>query len=789
MKKKVRPNGQSGMAMIFTLMAIIVIAGTLAVAMTRSTSTKTQTDHALDELILEEAAQAGIDIVTRDLWRQYLDTAGNTTRNWASYRAYLNSTLNIPINEDLNGNGEMDQGEDGNGNGEFDVPAGGGADGVEMLDESFVFQHDGDEYSGLAEVTSVRISRFDGVSHSWLTVRSTAEINGKTKTAVQVLEVGAPTRNHAQFAILANNISCILCHADILSLDLERNNDPENFNSFDRIKVASLESILVRRNGANSDLAGTLYTRGLVYDDKGAEYGETGLSTTSFKGYQHSQENGKIVQDGSGNMNSVSLTAADTNDDGDLEQFANLYLDYPLEESEQTDGSVPNSFPAPFPDEDTDRIVDDEEFNAIMNTADGSITFDAEGDDQGGAITAGVAYGVEDGSLYTGDAMPNTSNGAMTELQSEGFYDGNLILKGTEDDPINIEGSVAINGDLVIEGPIKGSGQLLVRGNTYVVGDVTYADGSDFGVADDGTENAFAVVSGGSIMMGDFTTIRGVNHSSRTGDKYPKWSQYSIHTRDENVTSSAPGKKSSQPAENLEWGYFDQYSTDPNTTDSAVLDSRPGKQFSFTMSELQLFNKLELDKALQDPDYTPRFYGLRESQPDNIFVFDTTKANNEEHAVQYDYKGVYDLREYLLEFGHDPDIGIPQEQGGRAAMHYLTPKNGWLPEDTLRQIWFDDEMTRPSSGRSFKFDGLLYSNNSIFSIVRSSTRHKSNSKGKMDLRGGIIAADLGIFVPGGLDLMYDPRVERFIELRDANEVTYQRLAFYFEEPVFEGYEN
>jgi len=780
MNKKVRPNGQSGMAMIFTLMAIIVIAGTLAVAMTRSQSTKTQTDHALDEIILEEAAQAGIDIVTRDLWRQYLDTSGNTTRNWASYRAYLNSTLNIPINEDLNGNGEMDSGEDGNGNGEFDVPSGVNAGGVEMLDEPFTFQYDENDNARLADVTSVRISRFDGISHSWLTVRSTAEINGKTKTAVQVLEVGAPTRNHAQFAILANNISCILCHADILSLDLERNNDPDMFNSFDRIKVASLESILVRRNGANSDLAGTLYTRGRVYDDRGNDYGETGLSNTSFNGFKHSTENGKIVQDGSGNMTSVSLEAADTTPDGDLEQFANLYLDYPLEESEQTDGSLPNSFPAPYPDEDNDRMVDDDEFLAIKNTADGSISFESGGDDQGGSITAGVAHGVPDGEMYMGDAMPATSTtDAVNALQTEGFYEGNLILKGTDDDPINIDGTVAIDGDLVIEGPIKGEGQLLVRGNTYVVGDVTYADGTEFGVAEDGTENAFAIVSGGSVMMGDFTTIRGVNHSSRTGDKYPRWQKHSIDVRQENVVGYEDRNGSNEA---LPYGYFDQYSTDPNTTDPAVLDNRPGKQFSFTMSELQLFNKLELDKALEDPDYTPRFYGLRESQPDNIFIFDTTKANNEEHAVQYDYKGVYDLKEYLLEFGLDPDIAVPQEQGGRAAFHYLTPKNGWLPEDTLRQIWYDDEMTRPSSGRPFKFDGLLYSNNSIFSIVRSDTRHNSNSEGEMIMRGGIIAADLGIFVPGGLDLMYDPRVERFIELRDANEVTYQRLAFYFEEP-------
>ncbi|HRD75308.1 MAG TPA: TIGR03808 family TAT-translocated repetitive protein, partial [Hyphomicrobiaceae bacterium] len=62
-------------------------------------------------------------------------------------------------------------------------------------------------------------------------------------------------------------------------------------------------------------------------------------------------------------------------------------------------------------------------------------------------------------------------------------------------------------------------------------------------------------------------------------------------------------------------------------------------------------------------------------------------------------------------------------------------------EDQLRNYWYADEMTRPSGGRDFKFDGLLYSNNSIFNILRSMERHYSNTKGKMTIRGGVIAAD------------------------------------------------
>src|SRR5690606_32995207 len=136
----------------------------------------------------------------------------------------------------------------------------------------------------------------------------------------------------------------------------------------------------------------------------GKQYSASGLASTSFKGYNISTENGKIVQNSSGNMSQVSLQAAGTTPQGDLEQFANLYRNYPTDDNEQTDGSVPNSFPAPFPDENENRRVDDEEFEMVKNTSQGKIEFEAQGDNQGGAITAGVAFGVPKGGVFNGTA-------------------------------------------------------------------------------------------------------------------------------------------------------------------------------------------------------------------------------------------------------------------------------------------------------------------------------------------------------------------------------------------------
>lgn len=768
----------SGIALIFTTIATIVILGAVSFVISTVVNNKRETDFSADEIILREAAQSGIDLAIKRLWNDYLETSGNTTRNWASYRYYLDNSLGIPINEDLNFNGTKDIDETGNGNGTFETyPAGYDRRGWALLNEPFVFR-DPSNNQEIAQIDSVYIARYDEWSRSFLTITSTAERNGITQTAVQIVNIGGRVSPHTEFAVLANNISCILCHAEFQSLDLYKNTDPDNYNTFDRIKVASLESMLVRPDEADSRVAGTLYTRGRVYKPDGTQFTASQLQSSTLKAYRINSTNGKIAQNSSGQMTITNLQNAGTTPNGDLVQFSNLYMDYPLDEQAQTDGLVPNNFPAPFPDDNNNRIVDDEEFEIILNTANGAIGFDnpiIEGEaPPPGQITSGVAYGVPKGSVYIpqdiNNPLPVVSNSALTSLSNEGIYTGNLILIGTEQDPIQIERTVAVDGDLVIAGKIRGEGQLLVRGNVYVVGDVTYDDApGEFGKAPDGTTNAFALVSGGSIMMGDYLTVRGVNHSARNSEKFPQWNQYSIHAREAHKTNSVTINKKT---ETLKWGYFDPDSVDAG----GIVSGRKGQQYSFTTSELMLFNRMELQKALADSSYTPRFYGLRASQPDKIYIYDAT----DEHAVQYNDAGVKLLSDYLVK------KGLPLDIMSRATYHYCNPNQNWISEDVLRHIWFNDELTRPSSGRPFQFDGLLYSNNSIWCIVRSRARHYSNTYGKMVIRGGVVAADLGVFIPAdngvgiGLTMYYDPRVRRFLEITDPNVVSYRKIAFYFQ---------
>ena len=65
--------------------------------------------------------------------------------------------------------------------------------------------------------------------------------------------------------------------------------------------------------------------------------------------------------------------------------------------------------------------------------------------------------------------------------------------------------------------------------------------GGEFGEAVDGTTNGFALTSGGSIMMGDYLTIRAKQHTADTG-KYPAGGYIDMRTQNKNATLTKSGQ-------------------------------------------------------------------------------------------------------------------------------------------------------------------------------------------------------------------------------------------------------
>lgn len=751
---------QEGVALILVVIAVIVILGAIGVIVERVHSSKRVTDAAIGRTALDEVCKAGIDIGIERLWQQYLIDEGGAAGNMTSYNDFLDDF--VPNNEDLNGNGTQDGDEtDLNGENGFEISA-----PVDLLEDSGPY-----ELPSGGLVTQILISRTDDLTGTDLTIRATGLYNGQTKTAVQTSRVAGRLFRGFDYAVLANNINCILCHAQFLNGKLVRdqdagaawvdaNNDGINDNSYARIKAAALESLMIRPSENDSITAGTLYTRGEVYDSTGAPMSAGDIESSTLDGFQlDTNANGNIVVDTDGSTTDVNLVNAESGGDGNLLPYANLYQNYPTDSGLMTDGDLPTSFPTPFPDANGDRTIDSSEFNSVMGSANGS-------------ITGGIIYGVNSGSTYPLGALPaanDPANAAATALSNDGAYDGNVILVGTDANPIVINGNVAIDGDLVISGKVQGRGILQVRRNTYIVGDVTYNDAADtFGEAPNGAENLLGVVSGGSILIGDYLTVRGKNHTADTS-KYPD-NTYSIDTRVANKTKT---KKVGTTTQTLHLGYFDTGAVDAGfkATPTRPDPDGEGQQYSFTTSELMLFNNLEREKAAADPTYQPRYYGLRETQPNDIYWYNSS----DEHSVRYD------------ESGGTVTAFTSAELAGKT-IQYMSPDGNWISESVLRQIWWNDEMSR-TSYRPFQFDGVLYSSNAIFAITRSKKRHNSNTYGCMTINGGIVCADLGVLVPSniegggpvpGLTMLYDDRVSDLLRVEDTNQVTFSRVVFLYE---------
>ena len=87
-----------------------------------------------------------------------------------------------------------------------------------------------------------------------------------------------------------------------------------------------------------------------------------------------------------------------------------------------------------------------------------------------GTLSGGTAYGVAAGSKW----------GTQSSLTGiNGFYDGNLVLSGTPENPIKLEGDIYASGDVVIKGVVEGQGAIYAGRNVYIAGDLTNKNRAD----------------------------------------------------------------------------------------------------------------------------------------------------------------------------------------------------------------------------------------------------------------------------------------------------------------------
>ena len=527
------------------------------------------------------------------------------------------------------------------------------------------------------------------------------------------------------YAMLANNINCMMCHADIDSA--QRRYDLAGARgTYDRVKIGARDTVVLRTSTA-SFFAGSMHVAGEVLDNSG--YPVNNWSGFTLESAQLSTS-GAIVEDASGVISRQSASNAVPGS-----QNGSVYRNYGSPEP-MDDGELPSSFPPPFADNggvdpstglpDTtgadNRQVDAFEFHATTASFTGSVS--------GGTIHAvpvggSIASASELTAALTTDTAPTL--GAQTSA-------GAVFLTGTVSDPILLNGDVGIDGDVVLQGYVKGRGAIYATGSIYLPADVQYLDGSQYGTAADGTENLLGLVAGRNILLG-----RIFHPAYGTGDIY-------------GVGGSMPAFAVSATAEfnRREWA-----KTQPMLPASGESLSNPG---SWTAT----------NPLYAGPGYLPRYYRFTDSGAVGIFNkqshFDPTTETWVGPELAWDWDSSY------LTFADPSDSTDPNlfdGSGNPTAVVEALTAGSWISDGLLEQL-LDDAMAARSSGE-LRIDAALYSANAIIGMAS----NYDSSDGELRIRGAIIGADLGLLAPDGLTVLYDERARDLLDIAGDREVVFR----------------
>jgi hypothetical protein len=134
-----------------------------------------------------------------------------------------------------------------------------------------------------------------------------------------------------------------------------------------------------------------------------------------------------------------------------------------------------------------------------------------------GAVSGGIIRTVSTGGTW--------SSGPVTSTGISKTFEGNVVLEGTDANPIILDGDVYVSGDVVIKGVVKGRGAIYAGRNMYVAGNLTNknkADKPGTGICstiadDDAGRNECAIKNiaagkdetrlsaGNNMVLGDYT--------------------------------------------------------------------------------------------------------------------------------------------------------------------------------------------------------------------------------------------------------------------------------------------
>ena len=781
---EVEANSERGQAMVLAMVFMVVAvlaAMTLAAMATRNGA---QIAHTRVSGQLVSAARAGLASGKNALWDQFVN--GAPAGNKAAYRAWI--TANVTSNLDGTTTVFLDSAGSWQATAQTTLTLGGG---TEL------------KVGGAIDV-AVSAIRVDEGDSTFVYLSSTAtQLGGESRVSETVVRIGGAPWKGFDYALLANNVNCVFCHADIDNVT--RFYPGMGETEFDRVKVATLEALQMRVGQSTSRIAGTLYASGALQDKHGNQLATMPSGAGDIQSIPIDTNTGTIQNTGWSTMENLvdSMGAGVAN--------GNFYQGY--DSSNTFDGEIPESFPPVIPDGD-DRLVSDSEWGTKVT----SLT--------NGRLTGGTIKKYAD----TAGSYTATGNDQLARTGGLGTIDSNqdenlrehLVLVGTKADPIRIEDDVAVNGDVMISGYIEGEGLLLARGNVYIVGDLIYNDGDTVGDGsgdrtfgtNGGSDNAWAVAAGGNII-----------HNNYNQDMQDR--QVDGNNTETNGSTGGFGVVEAGLFNRMEWARSQEYvAANPTGNGSGDSGSLGGEKFptltsnaanavTYTAAD-DSAGRIPTGSSIGDPvtnnayqaGYIPRYYSMQTAADGGkIWIFNGASANSNGMDGAYwdnaanNGAGQWKGREFSR-YDYTNGAGAKllnalntgsMTEGVDFVNSAWNPRNDWFDQDDLFKMYMAEDDRRwaanGSQSQAFEIDGLLYTNNSIFMMSRGHNNWTQGSEvrsggGKMIVNGAIVAADLAMLVAGqdnnsysrGLRLNYDERTSQYLTIEDTTSVTLSTLS-------------
>jgi hypothetical protein len=738
-----RVESRRGVALVGALFFLVVIIILVAIAVQVSTSNRRLSGDNLQTYQAQLAAEAGVQRVIAESWFEVY----RASENEAAPDDYQ---VSLPdFRERLD---------------EAGIVAGERDSSGYTFGEAVVYKEDLEGVSYNALVRRVDV----GDSYTLLHLDVSGFV-GETATPVATrrisadLRVQVPQADTQGFAVLGNNANCLFCHTQVSSLEAAYTDQGILVNLFSldtpkkredtlkdkqRSKIALLETLFTdRAKEMQSLVTGTIYTRGTTnVITQGTSLSAIPLQTID------KQSTSRLSSEAPKTLSDLDVINCATLCE---KRHALFYKNYPLRAA--ADGDVPKTFPLLIEDTNNNRQIEHSEWRTVVANE------DTPGTLKGGNKSILTTKAIHDRDVE----VTSTTLKSVTTLTSSESVDGvpgNVILEGTATNPLVLEGTLYINGDVILRGSVTGDGKIIARGNVYITGDVTtYAcddNSQDFnwrasqrkacGYNEPDSLPRLGLIAGKNILIGSYMTpATSAYIRNKPSDQLTRL----------NFSATSPDDLARWFVDPGQWlmGQEGQ----PLTTVGITTETRP-QALSYTMVQMTLLNENEYRKAEENPSYVPRFYTLRDDGA--VFLCGKGFSSTKEDYCQT-YADLSNLSEAAQT--NSSDRAILE----RAAIISATPTESWLGIDAqaselaLRSQWVGNMEGSRTPG-PLQLDGLYYTANAIFGNLPT----LSSTQGKILLNGSLTASDLAFLAPSGSMLHGDERLAELLKLGQTDNV-------------------